>query len=212
MVQGVAKVLAARSINVGDPLTPASNSGLAPGKSNSVARVSIATTNYDTFIGRCLSVATGTNQVADILVDISGGYDTAVPTVLPLSTDATLSGLTLTPSSIALSPSFSAATTAYTASVSNTVASLRVTPTVNQANATVTVNGTAVASGQQSGQIALSVGSNTITVVVTAQDGSTTRTYTLALTRAAAPMPANNAPSANAGADQTVDTGTTVTL
>ena len=150
--------------------------------------------------------------MAEILVDIAGGYGTTVPPVKPLSTDAKLNGLAITPSSVTLSPSFAAATTAYTASVSNSFASLRVTPTVNQANATVTVNGTTLASGQQSSRINLSVGSNTITVVVTAQDGTTTKIYTLTVTRAAAPSPVSNAPAANAGADQTVDTGATVTL
>ena len=60
------------------------------------------------------------------------------------------------------------------------------TPTVNQANASVTVNGTAVTSGSASGSISLSVGTNTITTVITAQDGTTTKTYTTTVTRAAA--------------------------
>jgi len=47
------------------------------------------------------------------------------------------------------------------------------------------VNGTAVASGNPSTIIPLAVGPNTITTVVTAQDGTTTKTYTLTITRAA---------------------------
>ena len=58
------------------------------------------------------------------------------------------------------------------------------TPSVTDATATVTVNGTTVASGSASGAISLSVGSNTITTVVTAQDGVTTSTYTVSVTRA----------------------------
>jgi gliding motility-associated-like protein len=46
------------------------------------------------------------------------------------------------------------------------------------------VNGTVVVSGTPSGAIALSVGSNTVTVVCTAQDGVTTKTYTVTVTRA----------------------------
>jgi trimeric autotransporter adhesin len=59
-----------------------------------------------------------------------------------------------------------------------------VTPTTNDPNSTVTVNGTAVTSGNQSGPISLVVGANVITTVVTAQDGTTRDTYTLTVTRA----------------------------
>jgi hypothetical protein len=74
------------------------------------------------------------------------------------------------------------------------VSTITVTPTVNQANATVTVNGTAVATGVASGNINLNVGANTITTVVTAQDGTTTKTYTTTVTRAAASPPPPSAP------------------
>ncbi|UUZ47827.1 cadherin-like beta sandwich domain-containing protein [Massilia sp. B-10] len=75
-------------------------------------------------------------------------------------------------------------TTSYTASVGNATTSLTVTPTRSDANASITVNGVAVISGNASGAIALSVGSNTITTIVTAQDGTTTKTYTVTVTRA----------------------------
>ena len=88
-----------------------------------------------------------------------------------LSSDAPLSALTLSQGS--LSPSFTSGTLAYTASVSNSVSSLVVTPTVNDANATAT-------------PVTLAVGSNTVTVQVTAQDGTTTQNYTVTVTRAAA--------------------------
>jgi Autotransporter beta-domain/Cadherin-like beta sandwich domain/Putative Ig domain len=117
----------------------------------------------------------------------NGNYDTANTTAtltITASTDANLSGLTL--SSGALTPTFASSTFAYTQSVANAVSSITVTPTVNQANATVTVNGTAVTSGSASGSISLNVGTNTITTVVTAQDGTTTQTYTTTVTRAAA--------------------------
>jgi hypothetical protein len=83
-----------------------------------------------------------------------------------------------------LAPAFASGTTTYTASVNNATTGITLTPTRAEANATITVNGTAVASGAASGNIALSVGSNTITTVVTAQDGSTTKTYTVTVTRA----------------------------
>jgi len=99
------------------------------------------------------------------------------------STVATLSNLVL--SAASLSSTFVSATETYTASVANSVASTTVTPTRTQANATITVNGSAVTSGNASGAISLNVGSNTINVVVTAQDGATTKTYTVTVTRAA---------------------------
>ena len=78
VVQGLAKVLSDRAIQVGDPLTPSDNAWYPNGKNTQVARVGLAATNYDAFIGRCLSATSGPNQVADILVDVAGGYDSAI--------------------------------------------------------------------------------------------------------------------------------------
>ena len=114
------------------------------------------------------------------------------------SSDADLSGLTAsaststsgTFSALTLSPStFAAATTAYTASVENDRTHVKLTPTTSDSNATVQVGKgsslTAVTSGQPSAAIALSLGANAITVKVTAEDGTTTKTYTVTVTRAA---------------------------
>ncbi|MFZ4436331.1 MAG: fibronectin type III domain-containing protein [Flavobacterium psychrophilum] len=105
-----------------------------------------------------------------------------------VSTDANLSALSL--SSGTLSPVFASGTITYTASVTNATTSITLTPTRNQANATiqVRVNGgsyTAVTSGNASGSLSLNVNDNTVDVLVTAQDGSTTKTYTITVTRAA---------------------------
>ena len=86
-----------------------------------------------------------------------------------------LTGLTL--SSGALSPAFAGGTFAYTANVS--APSITVTPTL--AGATITVNGSAVASGTASAPIPLTFGENTITVASTA--AGSTSTYTLTVTR-----------------------------
>jgi len=103
-----------------------------------------------------------------------------------LSSDATLSSLTI--SNGTLTPSFSSSTITYTDSVVNAISSVTVTPTRTESNATITVNGIAVTSGSASSAITLSVGSNTITVIVTAQDGTTTKTYTITVTRAASAL------------------------
>jgi hypothetical protein len=84
----------------------------------------------------------------------------------------------------------------YSDAVSNATASITVTPTTSDANATVQVNGTAVTSGNASGAIALVVGANPITIVVTAQDGTTTQTYTINVDRAS-PAQSNNAALSN---------------
>jgi hypothetical protein len=95
------------------------------------------------------------------------------------SADATLSALAISNGS--LNTSFASATETYTASVGNAVSSITITPTVNQANATtvqyIGATGTTPFNGE------LSVGSNVIRTVVTAQDGSTRKTYTVTVTR-----------------------------
>jgi hypothetical protein len=110
--------------------------------------------------------------------------------------NANLAGLSL--STGTLSPAFGVNTTAYTATVPNTSSSITVTPTKSYAFALteVRVNGgayTPVTSGTASGALALNVGSNTINVRVTAQDGTTIKTYTTTVTRA----PSTNANLSN---------------
>lgn len=96
------------------------------------------------------------------------------------SPDADLAGLAL--SAGTLSPAFTSANTSYTASVPFETDSIAITPTTDEAHATVKVNGGAVASGSASGNLSLNVGDNIIGTVVTAQDG-TKKTYTVTVTR-----------------------------
>lgn len=110
-------------------------------------------------------------------------YNYAVRKQLPYipSSDASLSDIGL--SSGTLSPVFAPGTTTYSASVVNGVSSIRVTPTTTDALMTVKVNGISVASGSPSGDITLDVGMNTVSLEVLAEDGVTTRTYTLTIER-----------------------------
>jgi Cadherin-like beta sandwich domain len=112
---------------------------------------------------------------------------------MPLSSNANLSNLTI--SSGTLAPAFSSATLSYTDSVPNAVTSVTVTPTVADASATIKVNNTTVASASASAAIALNVGINNVSVAVTAQDGTTIQTYTIAVNRAGAAS--NNANLSN---------------
>ena len=91
------------------------------------------------------------------------------------SNNANLSALTL--STGTLSPSFDSGILSYTATVANSESSITLTPTVQQAGASLTVNGAANA------LVSLSIGSNSIPIVVTAQDGTTTKAYTVNVTR-----------------------------
>jgi gliding motility-associated-like protein len=97
-------------------------------------------------------------------------------------------------SSIKLSPSATLTAVAgpdyadYTATVSNTRNSIQVIPTTAVATSTITVNGLTVASGTASGPIALNVGPNMITIETLAQDGKTTHTYGITITRATPPL------------------------
>ena len=81
-----------------------------------------------------------------------------------------------------LSPAFASGTTTYTASVGHAVTEATVTATAD-AGAAYEVKLNDVV--DQDGVVGLAVGSgNVITVVVTAEDGETTQTYTVTVTRA----------------------------
>jgi len=135
-----------------------------------------------------LSLNAGSAAGTLLITDTSTTASTSI-SVSAFSADAALSGLTI--SSGTLSPSFLTGTYTYTDSVANGTSSVTVTPTVNQANATIKVNTVSVSSGVASAPISLNVGANTISVVVTAQDGVTIKTYTITVTRAVASISAN---------------------
>lgn len=84
-----------------------------------------------------------------------------------------------------LSPGFNGNTLAYTTLAPYATKAVWVKPTVSYGDVTITVNGIPVASGIASGWIDLGVGKNLINVVVTAQDGSTSQTYKITVTRLA---------------------------
>ena len=89
-------------------------------------------------------------------------------------------------SGAALAPAFNPFTLAYAVTVPNSQASVTLTPSLADAGATVQVNGSAVPSGSASTPIDLMVGSNAIAVIVTAEDNTTTKTYTINITRSEA--------------------------
>lgn len=132
-----------------------------------------------------IPLAIGPNTIMTVVTAQDGitkeSY-TVIVTRAALSAIATLSNLTI--SSGTLTPAFASGTTNYSASEPNSVMGITETPTFSDPYATITVNGTKVTGGTASGNIPLVVGPNTITTIVTAQDGVTTDTYTLVVTRA----------------------------
>ena len=124
----------------------------------------------------------------------------------PLSTDATLSGLALSNVDFG---AFASSTIEYTASVANDVDETTVTLTTTDDGATYEIKLGGVA--DEDGVIPLSVGSNTITIEVTAEDGNTTQTYTVTVTRAAPPAP-GPAVAVELSPSGSVDEGTEIAL
>ena len=129
-----------------------------------------------------VSLSVGSNVIT-VEVTAQDGETTRTYTVTvtraePSSTDATLSALTLSGIDFG---TFDSTTTSYTATVANSVAETTVTPTVNQADASYVVKLGGV--DDEDGEISLAVGSNVIAIEVTAEDGITTQTYTVTVTR-----------------------------
>ncbi|KAA9325705.1 GEVED domain-containing protein [Adhaeribacter soli] len=138
----------------------------------------IATVNA---AGVVTGVGAGTATI--YLTTTCGSFSSKVITVN--STNADLSNLTL--SSGTLSPAFASTTTNYTALVTNAT-SITVTPTKAEANASlqIQVNGggwAPINSGSASAAVVLNRVKTTVDLRVTAQDGSTTKIYSVTITR-----------------------------
>ncbi len=137
---------------------------------------------------RAATATTWTQDSNSLLIRVNGSAASGDPP--PLSTDATLSGLSLG-TGVTLSPAFASGTDTYTASVANSVDEVTVTPTTNHASATVEILDTDdnelddADDVEDDFQVALSVGDTVIKVKVTAEDGTSTQTYTVTVTRAA---------------------------
>jgi hypothetical protein len=118
------------------------------------------------------TINTGDNTF-NITVTAEDGLTTGTYTVTVrrASSDATLSSLTV--SAGTLSPAFNSGIAGYTVNVGNGTGSIILTATANHAGATVSGDGTKT----------LNTGDNTFNIVVTAEDGLTTGTYTVTVRR-----------------------------
>lgn len=122
-------------------------------------------------------------------LDVTPGWSTVtINAPYTASGNNNLSSLSISPGT--LSPGFSAGTTSYRASVSNSTTSVAVSATAADGKARVAVWG----------NTGLDVGNNTVTVQVTAENGSK-KTYTITVNRAAGSTGGNTGGSAPAPDD-----------
>ncbi|NOU10195.1 MAG: cadherin-like beta sandwich domain-containing protein [Nitrospira sp.] len=128
----------------------------------------------------------GTTTPVNIVVSESGTNSrtyTVLLTKADLTGNNSLRSLSISPGS--LNPSFNTNNPNYEVSVASTVNSMRVTPTLDDPAATMTVNGQPTTSGQAKTIPLRDPGLTTIlTITVTAQN-STPKTYTVVVARAA---------------------------
>jgi len=102
-------------------------------------------------------------------------------TFTTLSNDALLAALGLNAGTLV--PAFDKNVTGYLTTVSNATSAVMATPVTEHPGASVRVNGLPVASGTASAPVNLAAGNTAITAVVTAEDGVTTRSYTITVNR-----------------------------
>ena len=168
-----------------------------------------------TATGQQVALTVGANTIK---VKVTAADTTTTKTytvVVTRPADATLSALALADTggtAVTLSPAFASATERYTASVGNAVGEITVSPTTSVNGATVAyLDGNAMPIGDADGtatghQVALLVGTNTIEVKVTAA-GTTTKTYTVLVTRAAGNATGRPSISGTATQGQTLTAG-----
>lgn len=143
------------------------------------------TTGFFTLSSVILTPGTAYSFAAYATNSVGTSYS-SVGTFTTLSDNANLNNLAM--SSGTLSPAFDSVAISYSAAVLRSINSVTVTPTAaeNHANIQVRINGgsyAGVTSDTASGILPLNLGANTIDVLVTAQDGTTIKTYTIMLTR-----------------------------
>lgn len=119
---------------------------------------------------------------AFLVLDISGltpaTYKVTQVDPPAASTDATLTSLTV--GNLALAPAFASGTLTYTATTTNASDVVTAVPGNAAAAMKLTVNGTEINNGTAA---TWKTGSNTLQVVVTAADGTTTKTYKVTVTK-----------------------------
>lgn len=137
--------------------------------------------NATSGVAKAVSLAVGSNSVPVVVTAQDNSVKTYILDITRAAASANADLASLAISVGTLSPSFSSSTQSYTASGAYSQASLNVTATTSSEYATVTIGGQSATSGVAK-SVALSVGANSIPIVITAENG-TTKTYTLSFTR-----------------------------
>jgi hypothetical protein len=160
------------------------------------ATITVTPTLADAGAGLDVDGVPVTSGQASQPIDLDVGANTIVVTVTGNTVETTTITINRAPSDNAdladlglsagtLTPAFSPGTVDYSATVNNATTQITVIPTLADPNATVTVNGSAVASGQPSLPIGLPIGPTSIEIDVTAEDGVTVKTTTVKVSRTA---------------------------
>ena len=161
------------------PTTPAAETDLSPADAD-------AETD-----GHQVDLSEGSNTVT---VTVTAQDDTTSAYTLTItrgaaSTDADLGSLAVTHgagnTAVTLSPTFSAGAGSYTATVDHSVDQVTVAAIAEDTQAALSATPADADSGKDGHQTNLGVGETTITITVTAEDGSTIKRYTVAITRKA---------------------------
>ena len=139
--------------------------------------------------GHQVTLAEGDNLITATVTaadgTTTGAYTVTVTRRPPAAQDdADLASLSLSEGT--LEPAFSSTQVAYSAEVANTVGQVTVTAAANHAGAEVAIVPTDADDNEANGhQVNLEPGANTITVNVTAADGTTEKVYTITVNRGA---------------------------
>jgi len=130
-----------------------------------------------------IPLTTGENTIS-IVITAKDGSTTKTYTIIITKnpgTSANLDSLTLSIDSMLTT--FLPGNTTYALTALMWQDTLNLVPTTVDTNATITINGDTVKSDNVSKNIILNSGANVITIVVTAEDLTTTQTYTLNITK-----------------------------
>lgn len=157
---------------------------ITPTLADTTARVSVNTIAIDSANpSAAINLAGGSNAIT-IKVTAQNGTTKTYALSVSRATTSNLNLAALAISSGTLAPAFSAQTTAYTATVPYEVSSVTTTAQLMDANTTLKINGATATSATASAPIALAVGPNSITVEVKQTEGSSSKNYTITITRA----------------------------
>ncbi|OOQ57038.1 hypothetical protein BC343_16005 [Mucilaginibacter pedocola] len=205
-----------------EPAVEKTNTSTGPGDFNSTATVAahvnsikvvavatdagatIRVNGVVTASGAFSDAITLSGTATDITVEVTAPNGIAVKTYVikvnkdVLSSVAALSKLYLvSPAVTKTNVSSGPADYNSTASVYATTKTIKVVAVATDTTATIRINGVITASGVASAPVTLNVGQNTINVVVTAQNGTTTRSWAIIVTKPAPVVIATTTPNRN---------------